>query len=502
MNFNRRVLLSSTSLLFSIALSHGFVPPAVWADDERAALYEQSDRAEAIVVRLTAPSTEGAGILFGFNERYAYGITAKHVVRQQGKAVDDLRANLRAWPNKTFPVKATNFHFEHDLAVFQVDLSSLGLSRGELERAIPLDQLGSSKELDPADPLGCIGHSTVGAWLVPKQPVRYARNDTPESFLFEFDCPQGHSGGGVFDGKWRLVGMMINEERPYCRALRIESIFKIVQGWKIGIDLRPPVEQKTDAALEKPITVAVVDFDNRSGRTDLPDLGKVAQDITSSSLYTVPGITLVTRDRLASIEREHKLPGTVRANAKGNEQSFGRLLNADALVSGSILRYEVERRKFEGFDTTALQDISRMAISLQVLDVQSGMVRFSKTFDIDRTKQYPKVSSAPSRPVDRTSELLEALLAQAQDELKSALQQIGAGLSRAGQFIRVPVSSSPPGANVSVDGTFVGISPLTLQVTLGEHEIVIALPGHQTWRQRVKVTPGLTLPVRLPANGN
>jgi hypothetical protein len=35
-----------------------------------------------------------------------------------------------------------------------------------------------------------------------------------------------------------------------------------------------------------------------------------------------------------------------------------------------------------------------MAISLQILDVDTDSVRFSKTFDIERTKQYPKATFA------------------------------------------------------------------------------------------------------------
>ncbi len=474
---------------------------SLWSDlvraDDRADLYERSERAEAIIVRLTAPSTEGAGVIFDVDAQYAYGITAKHVVRLNGKAVQGFKASFRAWPGQTFDVEATNFHFEQDLAVFRVDLRPLGLSLAEVQRSLPLDQLGSSLDLDPADPLGCVGHSIVGSWLVPKTAVRYARKDGEGAFLFEFDCPPGHSGGGVFDEEWRLVGMMIDDERLYCRALRIEQIMKIVQGWKLDIDLRPPVKARKEVVLESGITVAVVDFDNRSAREDLPNLGFVAQDITSSSLYLVPGVTLVTRDRLDSVSREHKLPGSL-TSAKDIQQ-VGRLLKAHALVTGSVLRYDVERRTFEGFGTTALQDIARMGISLQVLDVDSGKVRFSKTFDVERVKQYPKATSAPRTPIDRTTELLEALLAQAQNELKSALQQLGAGLDRAGQFIQVPVKSDPAGANVSVDGVFIGISPLTLQMTLGEHEIVVELPGHRVWRQRVQVKPGLSLPVRLIA---
>jgi PEGA domain/Curli production assembly/transport component CsgG/Trypsin-like peptidase domain len=465
------------------------------AQQGRADLFQDGvDRAEALVVRITAPTTEGAGILFHVDSRYAYGITARHVLFRQGRMVEGLQAHFQAWPNQQFPVDAYKLHHEEDLAVFRADLSALGLSVQEILRLIPFDQLGSSTELDPGDLLHSMGHSTVGGWISPKEDIKFGRTDGKNGFLFELACPQGHSGGGVFDKDWRLVGMMIEEERPYCRALRIEPILKIVQGWMIDIDLRNPPALKREQSLAKQITVAVVDFDNRSTK-DLPNLGFVAQDITTSFLNTLPGVVLVTRDRLDSVRREIKLPESV--HSESGISRVGRLLNADALVTGSVLRYDVERRTFQGFDTSALQDIFRMAISLQILDVDTGRVRFSKTFDVERTKQYPKATSAPSNPIDLTSELLTALLDQAQSDIKSALSQVAAGLGAAGQFIQVAVRSSPAGADVILNGSYMGRTPYTLQVTLDSHELQLELAGYESWRRRVEIQPGMTIEVNL-----
>jgi hypothetical protein len=467
--------------------------PAV-AGDERAELHEEGDRAQALVVRLTTPSTEGAGIVFHVDENHAYGITAKHVVYQYGKVVEGITAELRAWPGRKLAVDVPKFHYEEDLAVFRADLRPLERSRQELLRGIPLDQLGSSTGLDPGSELSCVGHAPSGAWLTPKETIRFARPAGKHGFLFEFSCPQGHSGGGVFDGEWRLVGMMIDEDRPYCRALRIEPILKIVQGWKLDIDLSSPPSRSADPALARQLTVAVVGFDNRSGK-DLPDLGSVAQDITTSFLHVLPGVVLVTRDRMKSVRQEIDLPGSVDTAA--GVSRVGRLLNADALITGSVIRYDVERRTFEGFGTSALQDIFRMGISLQILDVGSGQVRFSQTFDVERTKQYPKKTSAPGRPIDMTSELLTALLEQAQPTIKSALAQVAAGLGTAHQFIAVPVTTTPAGADVIVKGIYMGSTPLTLQLTMDTHEIAIELAGHESWRRRVNVQPGTTIEVNL-----
>jgi hypothetical protein len=455
--------------------------------DERAERYQSQERPELLVARITAENSDGAGILFHIDDHYAYGITAKHVVFQHGKMIEGLKAELRSWPGRQLPVEGFRLHYEEDLAVFRADLSSLGLSRSKVLEGVPLDQLGDSSNLDPGAELFSLGHSPDNAWIAPKQPVRFDRKVGANAFLFALNCPRGHSGGAVFDEHWRLVGMMIDAEPPFCRALRIESILKIVQGWKLEISLRQPPPPKGDKAASRQTNVAVIGFDNRSTK-DLPNLGNVAQDITTSYLHTLPGVVLVTRDRLDSVRKEIKLPDSVQTGT--GITNVGHLLQADALVTGSIVRYDVERRAWEGFGTSALQDVFRMALTLQILDVKTGRVQFSKNFEVERTKQYPKANSAPSQPIDLTSELLTALLEQAQPDLRSALTQVVGGFDKAGQFIDVPFSSTPAGADIILNGIYMGKTPKTLPLKQDIHEIQIVLEGYQPWSRRFRAAPG------------
>ena len=465
----------------------GFILAAPLVGADRETFYQNAERAERLVVRITAPNTEGAGIIFQVDDRYLYGITAKHVVFQRGKVIDGLQLELRQWAGRQLPLDDIKLHYQEDLAVFRAEIAPLGLSRAEVLQGVPLDQLGSSNDLNPGDELFTLGHSTAGSWISAKDPLPMDREEGQIAFLFKSDCPRGHSGGAVFDKDWRLVGMMIEEERPFCRALRIDPVLKIVQGWKLAVSLRPPPPKNGDKPASQRINVAVMGFDNRSTK-DLPNLGFVAQDITSSYLHTLPGVVLVTRDRLDKVRQEIQLPNMLQTG-KGIT-NVGQLLQADALVTGSIVRYDVERRTFEGYGTSALQDVFRMALSLQILDVKSGRVQFSKSFDVERTRQYPKATSAPSEPIDLTSELLNALLAQAQPEMRSALSQVVGGLGVAGQFINVQVSSSPAGADVILNGIFIGKTPKTLEVSDDIHEIKLVLPGYEPWTRRFRAVAG------------
>ena len=74
--------------------------------------------------------------------------------------------------------------------------------------------------------------------------------------------------------------------------------------------------------------------------------------------------------------------------------------------------------------------------------------------------------------------------------------QISAG-GVAGNFSAVPgvatelsLSSTPAGADISVDGNFVGNTPSTVTLAPGRHVISIAMPGYDVWQRSLQTTGG------------
>ncbi len=62
----------------------------------------------------------------------------------------------------------------------------------------------------------------------------------------------------------------------------------------------------------------------------------------------------------------------------------------------------------------------------------------------------------------------------------------------------VNVSSVPPGADLLVDGEFVGNSPAVLKLAPGKHTITAKLSGYKDWTRQIKVQTGSE--VQLTAN--
>ncbi len=54
----------------------------------------------------------------------------------------------------------------------------------------------------------------------------------------------------------------------------------------------------------------------------------------------------------------------------------------------------------------------------------------------------------------------------------------------------VQISSTPPGADVEIDGSFVGNTPSSVNVPAGEHTIKVAKMGFNTWERKLKTSGG------------
>jgi len=62
----------------------------------------------------------------------------------------------------------------------------------------------------------------------------------------------------------------------------------------------------------------------------------------------------------------------------------------------------------------------------------------------------------------------------------------------------VQMSSNPQGADIELDGSFVGNTPAALKLAPGKHAIRVTLTGHKEWKREITVQPGSE--VQLVAN--
>ena len=55
---------------------------------------------------------------------------------------------------------------------------------------------------------------------------------------------------------------------------------------------------------------------------------------------------------------------------------------------------------------------------------------------------------------------------------------------------KLSVTSVPDGADIEVDGSFVGNTPSDIQVAEGEHTVSVTKTGYKAWQRKMKVSGG------------
>ena len=221
----------------------------------------------------------GAGIIVGSGADRLYIATANHVVRQgprtRPQKLEQVRVRLKFLPGQEIEAEVLSaFDRNLDLAVLSV--------KGVKELAIPVDEipfhrLGEADGLKRGDEVYTIGYPRGKRWQVNVNPDRISEN-IGDSLAFESQLvAKGHSGGGLFNKDWELVGMITADQPPNGVAVPIDKIIRKLKKWGFPVQLAaaaPPAKAQTDVEDEEP----------KAGR-ELADTGPGAAAVLASASY-------------------------------------------------------------------------------------------------------------------------------------------------------------------------------------------------------------------------
>jgi hypothetical protein len=111
--------------------------------------------------------------------------------------------------------------------------------------------------------------------------------------------------------------------------------------------------------------------------------------------------------------------------------------------------------------------INRSTLEIEYHD-NNGQLKTEKIYVLDVYDVTPEEKSPQVSPA-RTSEVSNS----------------GSGI-----VSRVLVMSAPDGADIEIDGSFVGNTPSTVEIAAGEHSVVIKKAGYEIWERKLKATGG------------
>jgi hypothetical protein len=96
--------------------------------------------------------------------------------------------------------------------------------------------------------------------------------------------------------------------------------------------------------------------------------------------------------------------------------------------------------------------------------------------------------SAPAAPAPRQS---SPVVAPAPPTV--AAEQVSP--QKVSEKVKCNFSSTPPGAEITVDGNYLGSTPSEIPLSTGTHVVIVSMPGFTQWKRELTVSPGAELTV-------
>ena len=72
----------------------------------------------------------------------------------------------------------------------------------------------------------------------------------------------------------------------------------------------------------------------------------------------------------------------------------------------------------------------------------------------------------------------------------AAVTTVAANVSSTASSAKLQIESTPPGADIEIDGNFAGNTPSDVQVSDGDHTITIKKSGFKDWERKLKINSG------------
>lgn len=123
-----------------------------------------------------------------------------------------------------------------------------------------------------------------------------------------------------------------------------------------------------------------------------------------------------------------------------------------------------------------------------------GLTVFYVDEDGSLRKQTYTFVSPDGKPLSRPMPVpVPAAAGTAHREAHSVSEQAARALQQ--DNVKCSFISTPPGAEITVDGKFSGSTPSTISLALGKHDILMQMPGYRPWSRELEVSAGSHLTV-------
>lgn len=239
------------------------------------------------------------------------------------------------------------------------------------------------------------------------------------------------------------------------------------------------------------LSVMVVDFTGTT-RTEntrrLPEL--IVDQIVNNGTFDV-----VEREKLTSVVNEFSLQAGALVDPN-RAVEIGNMIGAEIMITGNVIDDRSSRKQAKAYGIVSNITTSYLKARIEAIDLRTGIKLFSHV--ADDTAELKAIgpnstgrgysSMAPRVAQELTETLLTSPRIQ---EMVREASGDDEGL------VSITINSTPKGADVEIDGVFMGNAGSSFEVNPGIHEVKVSLVGHTPWVKQVKVRDGMSFNANL-----
>lgn len=242
-----------------------------------------------------------------------------------------------------------------------------------------------------------------------------------------------------------------------------------------------------------PIAIAFKDFTS----TTKTSYSKKLPELIVNRLVNTGQFEVVEREKLDSVTKELDLQRDSGYINPETSVPTGELLGAQWLITGSVVNTGRSIKRTAVYNTTFTNISYHLKARLEVVDFKTGKKLFSHIASSGHEEKVPGNIRSHGTGYDLgpsvANKLVSAMLnsPKIKDLIEKGSEEIPI------EMVELKITSVPSGADVEIDGEYVGNAGGQFEVKPGVHTISISLPGYETWKKRIRVKKDMVFNARL-----
>ena len=209
-------------------------------------------------------------------------------------------------------------------------------------------------------------------------------------------------------------------------------------------------------------------------------------------------VVVVERKRMDKITEEGSFGNFSGLADPSTSMRFGRMVGAQLLFTGSLLKADTKKKKFSGFGVSTQSKSTVATIRIRAYNAEKGTIIFSTT--LKGSSSSFSTNFGGEGDEDPVSMAIEHALSKLKDNKKFTTLFVKSNGNSSSNIakIKIEFAPTPNNCDVEINGVYYGSSPMNVNLhSETTVKVKISKPGYETWEKTLMPRKGMKIKPEL-----